>query len=275
MELKVEEMQALQPIKFNYEEIKQQLAEQLKNYDNVVYTEETITLAKTDRATLNKVEKAINDEKIRIKNFLLKDYTANFEPKCKELMEMIKTVSNKIDNQVKDFDKKQKDEKLKQIVEIFENNVGELVDIFNFDKIYNEQWLNKTYTMKKVEADILHSITKANQDLNIIQNLGVNTELETRLTSYYFNEANLNLSATMQEKTRIEEQQKKVEELQKKQKSVQNVAKNEENMTKSTQNITKSEEKQQIDFRVWVTQEEKMKLRDFLINNNIKYGSVK
>ena len=37
---------------------------------------------------------------------------------------------------------------------------------------------------------------------------------------------------------------------------------------------TTQEELQVIDFRVWVTQEQKMKIRDFLIQNNIKYGKV-
>ena len=36
----------------------------------------------------------------------------------------------------------------------------------------------------------------------------------------------------------------------------------------------KQEELQIIDFRVWVTQEQKLKIRDFLIQNNIKYGKV-
>ena len=83
MELKVEEIKALEPIRFNYEEIKSQLQEQLKKYKGVVYTEEMIAQAKTDKATVRKVKDAINDEKKRIKNLLLADYTVNFEPKCK------------------------------------------------------------------------------------------------------------------------------------------------------------------------------------------------
>ena len=79
MELKVEEIKALEPIRFNYEEIKSQLQEQLKKYKGVVYTEEMIAQAKTDKATVRKVKDAINDEKKRIKNLLLADYTVNFE----------------------------------------------------------------------------------------------------------------------------------------------------------------------------------------------------
>lgn len=88
MELKVEEIKSLAPIQFNYEDIKKWVTEKAKEYKSVVYTEETITAAKTDRATLNKVAKAINDEKIRIKKEVLKPFE-DFENKCKELQGII------------------------------------------------------------------------------------------------------------------------------------------------------------------------------------------
>lgn len=67
MQLEVQEIQALEPVKFNYEDIKSWLITKTKEYKDVVYTPETIALAKQDRATLNKVSSAINDEKKRIK----------------------------------------------------------------------------------------------------------------------------------------------------------------------------------------------------------------
>lgn len=67
MELKVEEIKSLAPIQFNYEDIKKWVTEKAKEYKSVVYTEETITAAKTDRSTLNKVAKAINDEKSELR----------------------------------------------------------------------------------------------------------------------------------------------------------------------------------------------------------------
>ena len=69
MEIKVSEIQALTPVLItNYEELKKELTEKTDLYKNIVYSEENIKDAKTDRANLNKLEKAINDEKIRIKN---------------------------------------------------------------------------------------------------------------------------------------------------------------------------------------------------------------
>ena len=71
MELKVEEIKELAPVRFNYEDIKKWVTEKTAEYKRVVYTPETISLAKQDRATLNKVAKAISDEKIRIKKEFL------------------------------------------------------------------------------------------------------------------------------------------------------------------------------------------------------------
>lgn len=70
MELQVSEIQELEPVKFNYEELKTALTQKVSTYKNLVYTEENIVTAKADRALLNKLSKAINDEKKRVKNLL-------------------------------------------------------------------------------------------------------------------------------------------------------------------------------------------------------------
>lgn len=269
MELIVSEIKELEPIKFNYEQLKEELTQKVKEYKNIVYTEDNIKEAKTDRANLNKLAKAINDEKIRVKNEVLEPYKL-FEKQCNELVELVKEASEHADIQIKSYEQQQKDEKLKKINEFFEQNVEELIDLLNFDKIYNEKWLNVTYKMSDIEAEIKHIITKSRQDLIVIKNL--NTEFENQLIDYYFR--TLNLSETMGEKTRLEEQKKKIEELQQRTKNTQNVTKNTGNITKSSQNITSNQQMQQIDFRVWVTQEQKLLLREFLIKNNIKYGKV-
>ena len=103
MELQVSEIQALEPIKFNYEELKANLTEKVSTYKNLVYNEENIKNAKADRSLLNKLSSAINDEKKRIKNLLLEPYT-DFEAKCKELMAIVDEASNNIDTQVKAFE---------------------------------------------------------------------------------------------------------------------------------------------------------------------------
>lgn len=278
MELQVSEIKALEPIKFNYEELKTNLIVSLEKYKNLVYTDENIKEAKADRALLNKVSTAINDEKKRIKNILLEPY-ADFEEKCKELMGMVNEVSTGIDTQVKVFEQKQKDEKLKEIMNYWIENVGEYNDLIDFDLVFEERWLNSSYSMKKVQADINHIFEKTKMDLNTLDTTVIDPNINKQVKDFYFNnmKSPTILSLSIQEAQRITETNQKLDTLE----NLQNTTKDEENPTNSLQNITnnkenvtKSEELQQLDFRVWVTQEQKFVLREFLKANNIKFGRV-
>lgn len=272
MELKVEEMQALEPIKFNYEEIKQQLSEQLKKYDDIVYTEETMNLAKTDRATLNKVKKAINDEKIRVKNYILEDYMTNFEPKCKELMEMIETVSEKIDIQVKAFEQKSKDAKLKDIMNYWIDNIGEFNDLIDFDLVFEERWLNVTYSINTIQGEINHIIEKAKMDIATIDNTVTDSNINKQVKAFYFKNINNSsaLGLALNEARRIEEINQNLDTLEKK----QELSNNPETEKQIIKNIPSKEGLKQLDFRVWGTKEQLIKLKNFLNENNIEYGRV-
>lgn len=214
MELKVEEMKSLAPIKFNYDDIKKWVTEKAKEYKSLVYTEETITSAKTDRATLNKVAKAINDEKIRIKKEVLKPFE-DFENKCKELQNIITDASSSIDVQVKAFEEKEQNEKKEQIRNVFNAYIGNFKDFINFENIFNPRWLNKTYTMKKIEEEINHLIVKTNDDLNIIENTIDDESLLPQIKIFYFKNINdpAVLGNSLQQYQKEIESRKKLDEL--------------------------------------------------------------
>lgn len=269
MELKVEEIKSLAPIKFNYEDIKKWVTEKAKEYKSIVYTEETLTAAKTDRATLNKVAKAINDEKIRIKKEVLKPFE-DFENKCKELQGIITDASNSIDVQVKAFEEKEQNEKKEQIKSVFDAYIGDYKDLILFDLIFNPRWLNKTYTMKKIEEEINHLIVKTSDDMKVLEGQ-INDEIILKqVQAFYFShiaDADC-LSSSLKYGMNVIESNKKLEELKQQQEARKEVK------ATSVQQAPRQEELQVIDFRVWVTQEQKMKIRDFLIQNNIKYGKV-
>ena len=56
--------QALPPVEWNFSEVKTWVENGLKKYENIVYTEDTMTQAKKDRAELNKLSKALNDKRL-------------------------------------------------------------------------------------------------------------------------------------------------------------------------------------------------------------------
>lgn len=271
MELKVEEIKALAPIQFNYEDIKKWVTEKAKEYKSVVYTEETITAAKTDRATLNKVAKAINDEKIRIKKEVLKPFE-DFENKCKELQGIITDASSSIDTQVKAFEKKEQNEKREQIKAIFDAYIGNYKDLIIFDSIFNSRWLNKTYTMKKIEEEINHLVVKTSDDMKVLKGQINDEVILKQVQAFYFSHiADPDcLSGSLKYGMNVIESNRKLEEL----KQQQEARKEAQAPRKEEQTPVQEEQRVKIDFRVWVNQEEKMKVRDFLIQNNIKYGPV-
>jgi hypothetical protein len=272
MELKVDEIKSLAPIKFNYEDIKKWVTEKAKEYKSVVYTEETITAAKTDRATLNKVAKAINDEKIRIKKEVLKPFE-DFENKCKELQGIITDASNSIDIQVKSFEEKEQKEKKDSIRAIFDTYIGDFKDLIQFDLIFNPRWLNKTYSMKKIEEEINHLIVKTNTDLGVIDGQFKDESVNKAAKIEYFsNISNPNvLTLSMLKGNSIIENNKKLEEFKK-----QQDAKNEDNAPKISGDaqVPVTEEKMEINFKVIATKEQFIKLAEFLKLNNIDYRRI-
>lgn len=282
MQLEVSEIKALEPIKFNFEQLKQEITTKVENYKHIVYSEDNIKEAKTDRANFNKLAKALNDEKIRVKNIVLEPYLP-FEKQCNELIDLVKEASGNADTQIKNYEQQIKDEKLKQIMNFFLENVGDYADLINFDDIYNERWLNVTYKMEQIEKDILHTLAKTKTDMAVIDSQFKEEDINKQVKMEYFNNiANPSvLTMAILKGNTIIENNKKLEMLKQKEESSQNITKNEEKITNSTENITQSlgnspedEELQTLDFRVHVTQRQKFALKEFLKSNNIKFEPV-
>ena len=282
MQLEVSEIKALEPIKFNFEQLKQEITTKVENYKNIVYSEENIKEAKADRANFNKLAKALNDEKIRVKNTVLEPYLP-FEKQCNELIDLVKEASTHVDTQIKSYEQQIKDEKLKQIMNFFLENVGDYADLINFDDIYNERWLNATYKMEQIEKDILHTLAKTKTDMAVIDSQFKEEDINKQVKMEYFNNISNPSVLTMAilKGNTIIENNKKLEMLKQKEESSQNITKSEEKITNNTENVTESlgnspedEELQILDFRVHVTQRQKFALKEFLKSNNIKFEPV-
>lgn len=267
MELQVSEIKALQPITFNYEELKAQLVEKIDTYKNMVYSEENIALAKKDRATLNKLSKAFADERKRIKNQLLEPFN-DFESKCKELEAIVDEASKNIDVQVKAFEEKEEGVKLQEIVGYFVTVVGEYSELLDFDIIFNDRWLNKTYGIEKVKQDIDHIIAKAKADISCIDGQIEDTEIRKQVKAFYFKNINdpTVLSLSLLEGTRIKETSQKITDLE-----------NKKAETTPVKTETENEQKYIaiLNFKAYIKTEEQLNnLKKCLVENNIKFERI-
>lgn len=180
-----------------------------------------------------------------------------------------------IDRQIKAFDEIKKQEKRQTIEEFFAENIGDLKEILPIAKIWNERWLNVTYSMKEIEKEILEKIRKAHSDIRIIR--AMQLPCTEQMISTYLD--TLDMSAAMEEKHRYEEAQKAKAQLEKQKQAEPEVAKPEpvtvepERVAEEPK-VSEQQELRVLDFRVWVTPEQMKALKTFLIQNHIRYGRV-
>lgn len=273
--------QALPPVEWNYAEVKAWVENGLKKYENVVYTGDTMTQAKKDRAELNKLSKAISDERLRMKRKYLEPYE-EFEMQCKELTGMIDRQSAEIDRQVKEFENEQKEQKLNDIKAIYEECVGDLKDLIPYESIHDKKWLNKTVTLPKIKDAIETIISRTKTAFTAIDNMGLDEKDTNRCKGVYVR--TFDLADAIAEKERIEAENRKLAEYEarkaaeKTENKPVEPAKYDEGINTSPVQESPAEPQTepliQLDFRVWGTDQQLNMLKAFLVNNGIKYGRV-
>jgi hypothetical protein len=282
MELSIKKLE-LKPIIFNYEDLKKELKERLIEYRGLVYTDDTIKIAKEDRAKLNSLKTTLDNKRKEVKKQILEPYES-FEAQLKEIISLIDEPTEEIDKQVKAYEGRKKDEKRKSIEEFFEEQIGDLKEILSFDRIYNQRWLNATYNMADIEQEIIGRIFGVADDLKAID--AIDSEFKLQIKNVYLD--TLSLSEALRENSKLEERKSKIEEYDRRKKDDDRKCKSPKNTITLPSNCvspTTLENKEiytappepelfQIDFRVWVTEEQKKLLRSFFMSNHIKYGGI-
>lgn len=234
-----------QPVIFNYEELRADLTTALADFENRVYTEDTIAEAKEDRAKLNKLKKAINDERIAREKEYMQPFN-EFKSQAKELCDMIDTASSGIGEQLDAFEQKRIAEKTSHIQSLF-NDVASNYDLpfITLEKVMNDKWLNKATSDKAIVEEITERFEKAIKDLEVIR----------KMPSYSF-EAEESYKTCLDLNTALEEGEK-ISEIQHK---------------KNTANA--DGEKYEISFKCKITKAQAQALADFCKANGIRLEKV-
>ena len=278
----------LQAIEFNYGEIKQELAIRLEKYQDLVYTEETLKEARADRAALNKFKNAIETRRKEIKKACLKPYE-DFEVKIKDIVSMIDEPIEAIDKQVKAYEEIRKEEKLDGIKQFYADKVADLAELVPLDKIFNPRWLNVTYKEADIHKEITDLFAKVEDDLKAITEL--RSKYELQIIKAYLND--FDLTAALQEKKHLEEQEAKMVEYERIQKEREQVKQEQAAQEEEAQPQpqpqapvapapaeTKNPAAEPVKiyvlaFRVKGSKEQLVALKRFLVENNIEYGRAK
>jgi hypothetical protein len=157
----------------NLEALKAELAPKLDYYNNLVVTEDSIKAAKTDKANLNKLRTAIEDQRKSIKKQYLEPYNL-LEAQCKEVVALIDAPIKAIDSQIKAFDEIEKQEKYTALSEAFTAlNAPEWVKI---EDILNPKWENKTAKLEALKAEMADNLTKLTDDFDKLAEMYGNRE---------------------------------------------------------------------------------------------------
>ena len=195
-------------IESNLADLDAAIENQMKAYETLEVTEDNISERKSDVATLRKIKGAIEDRRKEIK----RDYDSplkEFESKVKVVTAKLDKQINRIDGDIKAFDRKRIEEKQAHIQDLYDQNIGEYAEYLPLNIIKSSRWDNKTCTDNEIISDIQTDVMKVRTELDAIRALG--SEIEDKLIETYKANGN-NLAAAISRNNQHIESKKIAEE---------------------------------------------------------------
>lgn len=236
---------------WNHEDIKREVAEKVKHYAAVVYTEDQIKEAKADRAKLRKFIDALETKRKELKKKCLEPYEA-FEKQLKEITAIVNEPIDLIDGQVKAFEEAKKAEKKAAIEEYWES-IKKPSQIY-LSQIFSEKWLNSSVSLKAVCGEIDARLEQIQKDLATLATM---PEFAFEATEVY--KYTLDINEAISEGKRLSEMQKRKAEATEPAKEV----------------AEEPQERTWIGFKAYLSTAEALALKDFFTARNIKFEPIK
>lgn len=288
-ELQIEELKLPAEIAFNYEELKAELTEKVAHYEAMIYDDTQIKEAKADRANLNRLKKALNDERIKRE----KEYMApfnEFKTKINEIIAIIDKPVAVIDKQVKAFEDEQKNKKAEEIQSWFDTNREELgaPEWLRLRDIGDTKWLNASASLKSVQEEITAKVDTVKAHLETIQSL---PEFSFEATEVY--KTSLDINKAIAEGKHLADIQKRKQEAEERAKAeaesrvqaeaarAQEEAQKQQEAPQAPQEPQPQEEPkteepnaQWVKFQALLTVEQAKALKAFFESNNIEFKTV-
>lgn len=285
MELRVNEVAIPEKISFNYEELKAELTEKVAFYETLVYTDDQVKDAKADRATLNKLKKTLNDERIRREKEYMRPFN-EFKAQVNEIIGIIDKPIAVIDKQVKEFEDQKKANKQKDIEELFAS-IG-FQSFVTLDKIWDPKWLNASVSMKSIEEQMRSRMYQIGDDVLTLHNL---PEFGFEATEVY--KQTLDINKAIKEAQRMAEIAKAKAEAAAKKKAAEEARKAEEERKakeikeeqtvpheqavtpqEPVQSADSTQERMVVRFEVLLTTEDAYALKEFFKSRSIEFKAI-
>lgn len=249
-------------------QIRDIVKEKMKVYECLTYTEDDIKEAKADLAMINKSSKALNDTRIELEKIYMQPFN-KFKDVVKDTCDMLDITSNNIDLQIKKFEQEEKDAKMKQIRDYFDENNEYLV---NFDRCFKSNWLNKNKGIAVVKAEINEVFELVEADFDKLKEHFYSEPCYTAIIDRYQNTLDYNnayhygvslVNKALEATTAPNSPQ------------TTNTQPPQQQPLKQPENKHQSEQVYVRAFKVKVTREQAFALSDFMKANNIEFESIK
>lgn len=259
----------------NYEPLKAMALEQVSAYKSLIVEEDGIASAKTDCAKLRKAAKNASDLRISIK----KEHEAKISKtleQLKELTDIFNDAASSIDNQVKEFDEKRKDEKRSAIENIYWDNIKDMGKFLPLQAVWNEKWLNKGYALDAITKEIKAQVAAVEDGIKTIQLLG--TKYESQMISAFLEAYNMN--DALKKKAELEqidaEMERRRAEMERIRKAQEEEQQNEEQVREQEEpqkqeEVPKEEPRYRLAFEVFGNHEQLTALVDYLRGSGLDY----
>lgn len=241
-------------------------AQNLANHVKQVHvTEENIKESKRLVAQMNNRVKDINDTRKEVKKTILQPYN-EFETQVKTIEGVINDAVNHVRVQERELTEKERNDKKQEIAELFDMRIQhyDFESVMGFAEFIENKHMNKSYSMAKVEQDLVQWLEKVRRDLAMIDRHAEKyPEDRDELIVEYQNTQNISKSFDNMEKRK--EQKRKVAEQ----------AKQRELAAK--RDIRKQEEQQNeiSQYQLTVSEKDFKLVTEFLKRNEIDYTSKK
>lgn len=159
-----------------FEDYKQQ-AEAVSSYiRSLPVTQENIKVVKVELAKARKLTDRLNRSRIDIKKAILSQYTV-FESQVKELCDIVGEADEELRDKVRQLEELERKCKMSEIEELWDKRVAQYDQITKYfpcalDLWFQPQFLNKTYSMKRIEDDMRDWLEECDNNIRIASKMG-------------------------------------------------------------------------------------------------------
>lgn len=153
-------------IQANFDALEERVRAVVADYEGAVYdlaSADAVREAKRDRSYLNGLKKEIEERRKAVKREYSKPLDA-FEKRCKRITAIIDEASDAIKAQLDEAEQARKDALYSRLQQHYEEFAGLLVPVVPYERLHEDQWLNKTFGEIKAQQALEAKVSDVARD---------------------------------------------------------------------------------------------------------------